>query len=154
MPLQCRPGDPRGGTEDEPEVQQVRTATGQFRITGGHEETYAELDPGRLTRAGGSQDFSGDIEGAGRIEWLMCYRADRTAEFVGLQEIDGTVHGRRGRFVLTSTGSHDGVHSTGSWTIVPGSGKEDLAGIAGHGTWRAGPGSQATFELSYDLLER
>ena len=126
-------------------------ATGEFKITGGHEETYAERNPGRLTRAGGTQAFSGDIVGAGRIEWLMCYRGDRTADFVGIQEIDGTIDGRNGEFVLTSAGSHDGVRSKGIWTVVQGSGKGDFTGIVGRGTWNAGPGPQATFELSYEL---
>ena len=129
----------------------MRTATGQFRITGAREETYSDRNPGRLTRAGGTQQFSGAIEGAGRIEWLMCYRGDKTAEFVGIQEIDGTVDGRTGEFILTSAGSHNGVQSTGTWTVVAGSGKGDLAGIVGHGTWRAGPGPEATFELTYEL---
>jgi hypothetical protein len=129
----------------------LKKATGEFKVTGGHEETYSERNPGRLTRAGGTQEFSGDIEGTGRIEWLMCFRADKTAEFVGMQEIDGTIDGRRGQFILTSIGSHDGARSNGAWTIVPGSGKGDLSGIVGKGTWHAGPGPQATFELSYEL---
>jgi len=129
----------------------VQKAVGQFKVTGGREEVYADRGEGRLTRSGGTQEFSGDIEGSGRIEWLMCYRADRTAEFVGLQQIDATIHGRRGEVVLTSVGSHDGVRSKGSWTIVPRSGKGELAGIVGHGVWVAGPGPQATFELSYEM---
>jgi hypothetical protein len=132
-------------------VTDVKKATGQFKVKGGREETYADRSPGRLTRAGGSQAFTGDITGAGRIEWLMCYRADRTADFVGLQEIDGTIDGRRGELVLTSTGSHDGVRSKGTWTVVRGSGKGELAGIVGSGTWLAGPGAVATYELSYEF---
>ena len=129
----------------------VKKAIGQFKITGGHEEAYSDRGEGRLTRSGGAQAFSGDVEGTGRIEWLMCYRADRTAEFVGLQEIDGTLDGRRGEFVLTSSGSHDGVRSKGSWTVITGSGKGELAGIVGSGTWIAGPGPQATYELTYEV---
>jgi hypothetical protein len=132
-------------------VTEVKKANGQFKINGGHEDTYADRKPGRLTRAGGTQQFSGDIQGAGRIEWLMCYRGDRTAEFVGMQEIDGTIDGRRGEFVMTSAGSHDGVRSRGTWTVVTGSGKGDLTGIVGSGAWNAGPGPQATFELTYEV---
>jgi hypothetical protein len=132
-------------------VREVKKATEQFRITGGHEETYSDRHPGRLTRAGGTQQFRGGIEGTGRIEWLMCYRADRTAEYVGIKEIDATIDGLRGEFVMTSVGSHDGVRSHGTWTVVPRSGKGDLSGIVGNGSWRAGPGPQATFELSYDI---
>jgi hypothetical protein len=137
------------GRQGATEVTEVKKATGQFKITGGHEETYAERNPGRLTRSGGAQEFSGDIEGTGRIEWLMCYRGDRSAEFVGMQQIEGTLDGRTGEFVLTSTGAHDGVRSKGTWTVVSGCGKGDLSGIRGNGTWLAGPGPQATFELSY-----
>jgi hypothetical protein len=133
------------------EVREVKKAIGTFRIIGGHEEVYSERNPGRLTRSGGTQQFSGGIEGTGRIEWLMCYRADRTADFVGMQEIDATIDGRHGELVLTSFGSHDGIRSTGTWTIVPRSGTGDLAGIRGNGVWAAGPGPQATFELSYEL---
>jgi hypothetical protein len=129
----------------------VNKAIGQFKITGGHEETYSDRGEGRLTRSGGTQAFSGDIDGTGRIEWLMCYRANKTAEFVGMQEIDATIEGRRGSFVLTSAGSHDGIRSKGTWTIVPRSGTGELAGIVGNGIWAAGPGPQATFELSYEM---
>lgn len=129
----------------------MKKVVGQFKVTGGHEDTYADRSPGRLTRSGGTQEFTGDIQGTGRIEWLMCYREDRTAEFVGMQEIDGDLDGRRGAFVLTSTGSHDGVRSKGTWSVVRGSGKGDLTGIVGAGTWEAGPGPNARFELSYEI---
>ena len=129
----------------------MQTASGEFRITGGHEETYSERNPGRLARVGGTQSFSGGIAGSGRIEWLMCFRADRTADFVGLQEIDGAIDGRRGALVLTSVGSHDGVRSTGTWTIVPGTGTGNLSGIVGNGRWKAGPGPTGTFELVYEV---
>ena len=137
--------------EQRHEVCEVSNATGEFRIAMAHEETYSDRNPGRLSRAGGTQTFSGGIDGTGRIEWLMCYRSDRTAEFVGLQEIDGVVGGRRGTFILTSAGSHDGVQSTGTWAVVPGSGTGDLSGIVGNGRWKAGPGPQATFELTYEV---
>ena len=129
----------------------MRKATGQFKITGRHEDVYADRNPGRLSRAGGEQAFSGDISGTGRIEWLMCYRGDKSAEFVRLQEVAGEVDGRSGEFVMTSVGSHDGVQSKGVWTIVQGTGKGDLMGIVGGGSWNAGPGPQATYVLSYDF---
>lgn len=114
----------------------MQTASGEFTITGGHEETYSERNPGRLVRAGGTQAFSGSIDGVGRIEWLMCFRADRTADFVGLQEVEGAIDGRRGALVLASVGSHDGVRSTGTWTIVPGTGTGDLSGSSATATGR------------------
>jgi hypothetical protein len=81
----------------------------------------------------------------------MCDRGDRTAEFVGIQEVDGTIDGRTGELIMASAGRHNGVRSTGTWTVVAGPGKGELAGIVGHGTCRAGPGSEATLELTYEL---
>jgi hypothetical protein len=55
--------------------------------------------------------LSGDIDGSGRVEWLMCYREDGAAEYVGMQEIDGAIDGHNGEFVLTAVGSFDGERS-------------------------------------------
>jgi hypothetical protein len=59
-------------------------AQGSFRVTAMNEDRYEELDDGgKLTRAWGEQTFSGDIEGEGTVQWLMSYRSDGTARFVG-----------------------------------------------------------------------
>jgi Protein of unknown function (DUF3224) len=129
----------------------VKETTGEFKVTGMDEQTYADRDPGKLTRASGPQEFAGGIEGIGRVEWLMCYRDDGTADYVGMQEIDGTIDGRKGGFVVTAVGTFDGQRSEGRWEVVPGSGKGDLAGIVGDGGFKAGPGPQATFQLRYDF---
>jgi hypothetical protein len=126
-------------------------ATGEFKVTGMGEETYAQLRPGKLTHANGTQVFTGDIKGTGSVEWLMCYRKDKTARYVGMQQISGTLDGRKGSFVLTAAGSFDGNRSKGTWTVVEGSGKRALAGIRGKGRFTAGPGPQASFRLSYEL---
>src|ERR671930_652529 len=49
--------------------------TGKFKYTSWDENAYEELSSGRrLTRASVAQDLSGDLEGKGSAEWLMCYR--------------------------------------------------------------------------------
>jgi hypothetical protein len=126
--------------------------TGTFRYTSWDENAYEELSEGRrLTRASVAQDLAGDIEGEGSAEWLMCYRPDKTATFVGLQRLTGRVGGREGSFVVESHGTFDGELARGRWTIVPGSGTDELSDITGAGTWQAPHGPEATFELDYDL---
>jgi Protein of unknown function (DUF3224) len=127
------------------------TATGEFRITGGGEDTYDEEGGLRLTHANGEQAFTGDIEGTGSVHWLMAYRPDKTARFVGLQRITGTVGGRRGSFVLTAEGDHDGSSSRITWRIVEGSGTDDLAGISGTGGMDAPGGPRGSYRLDYAL---
>jgi hypothetical protein len=126
--------------------------TGTFKYTAWDENAYEELSNGRrLTRASVAQDLSGDIEGEGSAEWLMCYRPDKTATFVGLQRLSGRVGDREGSFVVESHGTYDGELARGRWTIVPGSGTDELRDIQGEGAWQAPHGPEATFELDYDL---
>jgi hypothetical protein len=126
--------------------------TGTFRYTSWDENAYEELSNGRrLTRASVAQALSGDIEGEGSAEWLMCYRPDKTATFVGLQRLTGRLGDRDGSFVVESHGTFDGELARGRWTIVPGSGTDELRDIQGEGTWEAPHGPEATFELDYDL---
>jgi hypothetical protein len=126
--------------------------TGTFKYTSWDENAYEELSNGRrLTRASVAQDLSGDLEGEGSAEWLMCYRPDKTATFVGLQRLTGRLGDRDGSFVVESHGTFDGELARGRWTIVPGSGTDELSDIQGEGTWEAPHGPEATFELDYDL---
>jgi hypothetical protein len=126
-------------------------AIGEFQVRGGGEEPLREAGALRVTHANGEQAFSGAIEADGHIDWLMCYRADRTATFVGVQVIDGSIDGRRGTVLLTSIGDHDGRASSGTWTVVEGSGSGGLDGISGEGDWTAGPGPNGSYRLRYEI---
>ena len=126
-------------------------AKGEFNVTGWNEEPFVERGRGNLTRASVTQELSGGIEGTTKIEWLLVYREDKTADFVGIQEIEGKLDGRDGSFVISSAGTFDGERAAGRWTIVAGSGAGDLAGISGDGEFDAPHGGQATYRLSYDL---
>jgi hypothetical protein len=130
----------------------MTTARGSFEVTAGTEDPYDELDGGiKLTHASGTQSFSGDIDGDGAVHWLMLYRADKTAHFVGLQRITGSIGGRSGSFVATAEGDHDGTGSTITFSIVPDSATGELAGITGDGSLVAKGGPSGTYELDYAL---
>jgi Protein of unknown function (DUF3224) len=127
-------------------------ADGTFKVEDWQEEEYGSLGDGRrLSRASVRQAISGDIEGQGSVEWLMCYRPDKTADFVGLQQVDGRLGDRSGSFVLRTSGVFDGEVAKGELTVVPGSGTGELDGIAGRGEFKAPLGSEAYVSLDYDL---
>ena len=127
-------------------------ASSTFKNQAWDEQPYVETDEGgRLTRASVKQAISGDIEGQGEVEWLMCYRPDKTADFVGLQRVVGRIGERLGSFVLESTGTFDGREARGALTVVRGSGTGDLAGIVGRGEFRAPHGPDAEVSLDYDF---
>ena len=127
------------------------SASGTFEITGMHEDPWGreEQEP-RLTRAGGTQRFSGDIVGDGVVEWLGCY-VDGQARLVGLQSIHGTLAGHDGAFVIEATSDHDGKQSSGTWRILDGTGSGELAGISGRGSFEATVGRTVSYRLDYEL---
>ena len=128
-------------------------ATGTFKIEGWDEQPYTEIDDGRkLTRASVKQAFSGDVEGRGAVEWLMCYRPDQTADFVGLQRIVGRLGDRSGSFVMVQTdGTFDGKEARGKLSVVPGSGTDELTGLRGDGEFSAPVGGEPSIVLDYEL---
>ena len=127
-------------------------ATGTFSLEAWDEQPYEELEGGgKLTRAHVKQTFSGDIEGAGDVHWLMCYRPDETADFIGLQRVAGSVGERAGTFVLRTHGTFDGKEARGAWEVLEGSGSGELAGLRGTGEFSAPPGSEASVTLDYEI---
>ena len=128
-------------------------ATATFQIKRWDEKPYAQIEGGgKLTQASVKQAFSGDIEGEGSVEWLMCYRPDETADFVGLQRIVGRIGDRSGSFVLLQTeGTFDGKEAKGQLSVVPGSGTGDLEGLRGTGEFSAPRGGEPSISLEYEL---
>jgi len=131
----------------------AQTASGTFKVSSMEEDTYQVLEHGgKLTRARGDQQFDGDIQGTGRVEWLMCYRSDGTARFVGHQLMKCSIGECTGTFVIEADGEFTGSTSKGDWRIVPGTGTGDLAGIDGDGGFAAEHGPDATYHLNLTLI--
>jgi hypothetical protein len=130
----------------------IVAATGAFQVLSWDENPYESGDDGRkLTEAVVGQRFEGDLEGEGQARWLMCYRPDGTAAFVGLQRVEGTLEGRRGSLVFQTAGSFDGQVARWSAEVVEGSATGELQGLAADGTFEAPMGSTASFSLDVRL---
>src|SRR5262245_16764838 len=127
-------------------------ARGSFEVKHWNEAPYEELGDGaKLTRAEVDQSFTGDVAGEGAAQWLMSYRRDGTAHFVGLQRVAGVIGDRKGSFVLETVGEFDGAEARWTATVIGGSGTGDLENLNGSGSFRAPHGSAADFDLDYDL---
>ena len=132
----------------------TKSAKGTFEVTGWDEKPYAQIgDGGKLTKASVKGKLDGDIVGEATTEWLMCYASENEATYVGFQKVDGTLGGRKGSFVIENDGTFDGKKARGSWSVVPGSGTGELAGISGEGTFDSPKGPKASFSLEYDLAD-
>jgi hypothetical protein len=76
--------------------------------------------------------FQGELQGQGKGQMLAVGTAvDGSAGYVAMERVQASVHGRQGSFALQHCGTmHRGTPQL-SITIVPDSGTEELAGIAG-----------------------
>lgn len=129
-----------------------QTADCRFAITTWDEKPYSEGEGlPRLSRASVAKTYTGDIEGNGQVEYVMMYRSDGTAAFVGLERVAGRLGGRSGTFVLQRTGVFEEGLAKETYTVVPGSGTGDLADLRGEGRSAVGHGMEHPFTLDYEL---
>jgi hypothetical protein len=127
-------------------------ATARFAIKGWDEKPYSEgNDQPKLTRATVTKTYSGDIDGQAQVEYLMMYRSDGTATFVGLERVVGRVGGKSGTFVLQRTGVFEDGQAKESYTVIPGSGTDELRGLRGEGSSNVGHGMEHPFTMTYEL---
>lgn len=131
----------------------THTANARFAIKSWDEKPYSEgQDLPKMTRASVTKTFTGDIEGDSQIEYVMMYRSDGTATFVGLERITGRIANRTGSFVLQRNGVFEGGQAKESYSVVPGSATGDLRGMLGEGTSSVGHGMEHPFVLTYDFI--
>jgi hypothetical protein len=132
----------------------MKTANGRFAIKSWDEKPYSEGQGlPRLTRASVMKTFTGDIEGEGQVEYLMMYRSDKSAAFVGLERFVGRIGGQAGSFVLQRIGVFENGQAEESYSVIPGSATGELQGLRGEGRSAVGHGMEHPFSLSYDLGE-
>ena len=129
-----------------------KSANARFVIKSWDEKPYSEgEEQPKLTRASVVKTFSGDIEGEGKVEYLMMYRADGSATFVGLERIVGRIGERTGSFVLQRTGVFESGQAKESYSVIPGSATGSLRGLQGEGRSALGHGAEYAFVLNYEL---
>jgi hypothetical protein len=130
----------------------TQTANARFTIKTWDEKPYSEgQDLPKLTRASVTKAFTGDIEGEGQVEYLMMYRSDGSATFVGLERIVGRIGSKTGTFVLQRTGVFEGGHAKEAYTVVHDSATGQLRGLRGDGSSALGHGTEYPFTLNYEL---
>ena len=128
-------------------------ARATFKIMSWKENPIHVGEQTKVTQASVTQTIEGDIAGQGTIEYLMSYRENGSATFVGIQRVEGKLGGKAGSFVLLGEGIYD--HSEGkatmTWKVAPGSGTGDLLGLTGEGSASATHAPPGTMTLTYEL---
>jgi hypothetical protein len=125
-------------------------ATGKINVKVWDPKPYDELEgESTLVRIHVEEDFTGDIEGSGMVEFLQAQLADGSASFVGIERVTGRIGSRSGTFLLQDQGTLIGSRVSGTWVVVPGSGTSELSGLRGEGGFAAELGQGAEITLDY-----
>ena len=128
------------------------TANARFAIKSWDEKPYGDGESvPKLTRASVAKTYTGDITGDGQVEYLMMYRRDGSATFVGLERVTGQIAGNTGSFVLQRSGVFEDGQAKETYSVIPGSGTGELHSLAGEGTSAVGHGMEHPFTLSFEL---
>ena len=108
-------------------------ASGQFEDNLQPLEGYAQGAEGNiLGRMSIDKVFRGDLDATSRGEMLMARTGtEGSAGYVAIEQVSGTLHGKRGTFIL----QHYGMMAHGEnrliLEVVPDSGTGELAGLSG-----------------------
>jgi hypothetical protein len=117
-----------------------------FEIASWEETPFEDSDENaKLTEALVAKKYSGEIKGTSTTKWLLAYAPDKTALYVGIERIKGTVGGRSGSLVLMHDGSYRGGVATADLRIA--SGTDELSNAGGTGKFRADPAGSLTLDL-------
>lgn len=84
--------------------------------------------PGRMAI---DKQFHGPLEATSQGEMLAARTEQGSAGYVAIERVSGTLEGRAGTFILQHSGIMDRGEGQLTITVVPDSGTDALAGLAG-----------------------
>ena len=106
-------------------------ASGTFEVKVSPLATDDKADA-TLGRMSIDKQFHGDLEGTSKGEMLSAATSVKgSAGYVAIERVSGTLHGRRGSFVLQHSGTMTRGAPQLTITVVPDSGSGQLVGLAG-----------------------
>ncbi|HME92157.1 MAG TPA: DUF3224 domain-containing protein [Myxococcaceae bacterium] len=129
----------------------TRHATGTFEVKLNPQAPDEKAAAATLGRMSIDKQFRGDLEGTSKGEMLTAVtNVKGSAGYVAIEHVTGTLHGRKGAFVL----QHSGTMSRGAQqltiTVVPDSCTGQLAGLAGKMSIQIADGKHS-YEFEYTL---
>jgi quercetin dioxygenase-like cupin family protein len=114
-------------------------------------QATAEKAGEALGRMSIDKQFHGDLEGTSQGEMLTAGTAVKgSAGYVAIERVSGTLHGRRGTFMLQHSGTLARGAAQLTITVVPDSGSDELTGLAGRLTIDIADGKHS-HEFEYTL---
>jgi hypothetical protein len=99
------------------------------------------------------KQFHGDLEGISKGQMLTAITAVKdSAGYVAIEQVSGTLQGRKGTFMLQHTGLMTRGEPQLTITVVPDSGTDELTGISGKMTIKIADGKHS-YDFEYTLTK-
>jgi hypothetical protein len=127
-------------------------AVGVFSVSMSAEPPYDSEEGASIARVSLKKQFQGDLAASGVGEMIGA-RTDvkGSAGYVAIERVTGTLHGRRGSFVLQHSGTMTRGKGELCVTVVPDSGTGELRGLSGKMTIEINDGKHS-YGFEYELL--
>lgn len=107
-------------------------ASGSFDVSMAPQGVQEKTEGAALGRMSLDKRYHGDLAATGKGEMLSAVtETSGSAGYVAIERVTGSLHGRRGSFVLQHTGTMTRGVPQLSITVVPDSGTGALTGLAG-----------------------
>ena len=144
----CVRADVRNGEFKQKEATMTARGTFDVKVTQQPQDDSAGGPFGRLFL---DKQFHGDLNAASKGQMLAAGTAvEGSGAYVAFELVTGTLNGKRGSFILQHKGTmRKGVYVL-NVTVVPDSGTDELAGIAGAMTIII-DGGKHSYEFEYTL---
>ena len=141
-----------GATSFTSEIRSMGHARGTFDVTVTPQTmTHAAGAGPRLGRLSLDKTYHGDLEATAVGEMLAGGTSEKTsAGYVAMEEVRGTLNGRRGSFLLQHSGTLNRGAPSLTVTVVPDSGTEELIGLSGSLTIII-EGKKHSYEFEFSL---
>ena len=126
-------------------------ASGTFEVKLSPQRADAYADGVGVARMTIDKTFAGELEGTSKGQMLSAMGAVKgSAGYVAIERVSGTIAGRRGTFVLQHNATMDRGSPSLTIAVVPDSGSDELAGLAGTMQIKI-EGGQHFYEFTYTL---
>ena len=126
-------------------------ARGTFDVTMSAQTMARVVEGSRLARYSLDKQYHGDLEATATGEMLAAGSSEQTsAGYVAVEAVRGSLHGRRGTFILQHSGTMTRGVPTLTVSVVPDSGTDELVGLTGTLTIVI-EGQKHSYEFEYAL---
>ena len=111
-----------------------------------------KLTPVAEGRMSAEKHYHGDLDATATAEMLTAMTSVKdSASYVAVERVSGTLHGRRGTFLLQHSATMTRGAQQLSVTVVPDSATGELTGLAGAMTIVIAPDGKHSYEFDYSL---